>query len=157
MENLSKEQLLTLLQQQGKSTKAKKEKKKVEMTDEKREKMLERLSEMREIVKTNREKKKAEKTDIVNEVFLPKQEKVEIIPENMLSKLDRIASHLDELTILKKESKSRKDSILTSLREQKAKAEQAKAEPPKAEPAPKPQDVPDVYIPQINLRRRGDF
>ena len=105
-------------------------KKKEQMTNEEREKMLVRLADMRQKVADNR-KAKAEagggaETKPNIEIF--GNAKIEIkkpVPkkpdELMLEKLDRVASHLEELTTYKKEKVAAKKA--KEQQEQKIKEE----------------------------------
>lgn len=122
MDKLSKDELLALI-----NSKPKKERKKADLSEDKKIAMLERLADMRETVKKNREAKKA-----VDPVL--KEKEIDAIFEKKYSsQFDKMNALLTDLNENTKEVVKIKKEKLAKKAEEKV-AEQPKAEPPKTEP-----------------------
>ncbi len=122
MEKLTKEELLALL-----NNKPKKERKKPNLSEDKKIEMLERLADMRETVKKNREAKKELNPSIKEK---EKEKEIEAIFEKKYSsQFDKMNSLLTDLNENTKE-------VVKIKREKLAKKEEEKKpiEPPKVEP-----------------------
>lgn len=128
MDKLSKEELLALI-----NDKPKKERKKADLTEEKRLAMLERLADMRETVKKNREAKKT----IVDPII--KEKEIDSIFEKKYgTKFDKMNELLTDLNEHTKEAlKIKKEKIAKRVE----KAEEKKVEAAALEVKPKPVDL----------------
>jgi len=125
MDKLSKEELLALI-----NNKPKKERKKPDLSEEKKLAMLERLADMRETVKKNREAKKT----IIDPIV--KEKEIDAIFEKKYgTKFDKMTELLTDLNENTKETLKIKKEKLAK------KAEEKKIEPVVLEVKEKPVDV----------------
>ena len=125
MDKLSKEELLALI-----NNKPKKERKKPDLSEEKKLAMLERLADMRETVKKNRESKKS----IIDPIV--KEKEIDAIFEKKYgSKFDKMNELLTDLNENTKETLKIKKEKLAK------KAEEKKIQPVVLEVKEKPVDV----------------
>tara|TARA_R110000868_G_scaffold226606_2_gene479257 strand:- start:859 stop:1344 length:486 start_codon:yes stop_codon:yes gene_type:complete len=125
MDKLSKEELLALI-----NNKPKKERKKPDLSEEKKLAMLERLADMRETVKKNREAKKT----IIDPIV--KEKEIDAIFEKKYgSKFDKMNELLTDLNENTKETLKIKKEKLAK------KAEEKKIQPVVLEVKEKPVDV----------------
>tara|TARA_R110000868_G_scaffold39444_3_gene137425 strand:+ start:574 stop:1077 length:504 start_codon:yes stop_codon:yes gene_type:complete len=127
MEKLSKEELLALL-----NNKPKKERKKPNLSEDKKIEMLERLADMRETVKKNREAKKELNPSIKEK---EKEKEIEAIFEKKYSsQFDKMNSLLTDLNENTKEVVKIKREKLAKKEEAKKEEEKKTIEPPKVQP-----------------------
>ena len=165
MDKLSKEELLVLL---AKSTdKPRKERKKPDLSEEKKVAMLERLAVMREKVKDNREKKKAL---VVDEVKVKERDIDEVFEKKYGSKFDKMADLLTDLNEntkevvkMKREKMTKKEAVKLEIKEEEVKPKPIVSVPLVAEPAPKPHIIqthapnPQEYsLPNRNVFKKGN-
>jgi hypothetical protein len=165
MDKLSKEELLALL---AKSTdKPRKERKKPDLSEEKKIAMLERLAVMREKVKENREKKKSL---VVDDVKVKERDIDEVFEKKYGSKFEKMADLLTDLNEntkevvkMKKEKIAKREAVKLEIKEEEIKPTPVVSTPTVAEPAPKPHIIqshapnPQEYsIPNRNVFRKGN-
>ena len=153
MDKLSKDELLALL---AKSTdKPKKDRKKPDLSEEKKVAMLERLAAMREKVKENREKKKS----LVNDDVKVKEKDIdEVFEKKYGSKFDKMSDLLTDLNEntkevvkMKKEKAAKREIKLEIKEEEEVKPEPIASAPTVAEPAPPPkQHIVQTHAPVFN-------
>lgn len=142
MENLTKEQLLSIL---GNGGATKKPRKKQVLDDEKKEKMLLKLAEMREIAKTNRESKKKLQSETTKPDEIPIQQ-VDIFEKKYGSVFEKMTDILTDL------NNNTKDAL--KLKKEKISKKQSEPEP-KPEPKlelinePKPVSLSITETPTI--------
>jgi len=150
MDKLSKEELLLLL---AKSTdKPRKERKKPDLSEEKKVAMLERLAVMREKVKDNREKKKSL---VVDDVKVKERDIDEVFEKKYGSKFDKMSELLTDLNEntkevvkMKKDKMAKRAEVKLEIKEE-VKPAPIKSAPTVAEPAPapKPQHIIQTHAP----------
>jgi membrane-associated HD superfamily phosphohydrolase len=156
MDKLSRDELLALI-----NSKPKKERKKPDLSEDKKIAMLERLADMRETVKKNREAKKA-----VDPVL--KEKEIDAIFEKKYSsQFDKMNALLTDLNENTKEAvRIKKEKLAKKSEEKVVEPPKPILEPPKAEP-PKvvqansnPPVQPPLLRPSIpinpNIHRKGN-
>lgn len=116
MDKLSKEELVALLA--AKTDKPKKERKKPDLSDEKRLAMLERLAAMRDKVAENREKKK---NAVVEQVKVKEADIDQVFEKKYGSKFDKMTELLSDLNENTKQ--------VVTLKKEKAAKREIKPEP----------------------------
>jgi hypothetical protein len=129
MDKLSKEELLSLI-----NNKPKKERKKPDLSEEKKLAMLERLADMRETVKKNREAKKTAEP-VVNEKQIDA-----IFEKKYATKFDKMTELLIDLNENTKETLKIKKEKIAKKNEEK-KPEEKTVEPITLEIKPKPENI----------------
>lgn len=156
MDKLSKDELLALI-----NSKPKKERKKPDLSEDKKVAMLERLADMRETVKKNREAKKAV------DPLLKEKEIDAIFEKKYSSQFDKMNALLTDLNENTKEAvRIKKEKLAKKAEEKVAEPPKPISEPPKAEP-PKvvqansnPPVQPPLLRPSIpinpNIHRKGN-
>lgn len=119
MDKLTKEELLALLA--TKTEKPRKERKKVDLSEEKKSAMLDRLAQMRETVKINRDKKKGLEID---EVKVKEKVIDEVFEKKYGSKFDKMSELLTDLNEntkevvkMKKEKMAKREAIKLEVKE----------------------------------------
>lgn len=137
MDKLTKEDLLALLA--TKTDKPRKERKKVDLSEEKKSAMLERLAQMRETVKVNRDKKKGLEIDevkvkekVIDEVF---EKKYGSKFEKMTDLLTDLNENTKEVVKMKKEKIAKREAIKLEVKEP--------VKPPAPTPTPAPAPAPE--------------
>ena len=156
MDKLSKEELLALI-----NNKPKKERKKPDLSEEKKLAMLERLADMRETVKKNREAKK-----VVDPII--KEKEIDAIFEKKYgTKFDKMTELLTDLNENTKETlKIKKEKIAKKAEEKKVEAVALEIKPkpvnvlfdePEEKPAPIRASFPIMPTPMNpNVHRKGN-
>lgn len=156
MDKLSKDELLALI-----NSKPKKERKKPDLSEDKKVAMLERLADMRETVKKNREAKKAV------DPLIKEKEIDAIFEKKYSSQFDKMNALLTDLNENTKEAVRIKKEKLAKKSEEKVVEppkpilEAPKAEPPKVVQAnSNPPVQPPLLRPSIpinpNIHRKGN-
>jgi len=156
MDKLSKDELLALI-----NSKPKKERKKPDLSEDKKIAMLERLADMRETVKKNREAKKAV------DPLIKEKEIDAIFEKKYSSQFDKMNALLTDLNENTKEAvRIKKEKLAKKSEEKVVEPPKPILEPPKAEP-PKvvqansnPPVQPPLLRPSIpinpNIHRKGN-
>ena len=156
MDKLSKDELLALI-----NSKPKKERKKPDLSEDKKVAMLERLADMRETVKKNREAKKAV------DPLIKEKEIDAIFEKKYSSQFDKMNALLTDLNENTKEAvRIKKEKLAKKSEEKVVEPPKPILEPPKAEP-PKvvqansnPPVQPPLLRPSIpinpNIHRKGN-
>jgi len=121
MDKLSKDELLALI-----NSKPKKERKKPDLSEDKRVAMLERLADMRETVKKNREAKKAV------DPLIKEKEIDAIFEKKYSSQFDKMNALLTDL------NENTKEAVRIKKEKLAKKAEEKVVEPPKQGTPPQP-------------------
>ena len=156
MDKLSKDELLALI-----NSKPKKERKKPDLSDDKKVAMLERLADMRETVKKNREAKKAV------DPLIKEKEIDAIFEKKYSSQFDKMNALLTDLNENTKEAvRIKKEKLAKKAEEKVVEPPKPILEPPKAEPSKvvqansNPPVQPPLLRPSIpinpNIHRKGN-
>ena len=156
MDKLSRDELLALI-----NSKPKKERKKPDLSEDKKVAMLERLADMRETVKKNREAKKAV------DPLIKEKEIDAIFEKKYSSQFDKMNALLTDLNENTKEAvRIKKEKLAKKSEEKVVEPPKPILEPPKAEPSKvvqansNPPVQPPLLRPSIpinpNIHRKGN-
>jgi len=161
MDKLSKEELLALI-----NNKPKKERKKPDLSEEKKLAMLERLADMRETVKKNREAKKTIVDPIVKEKEIDAifEKKYGTKFDKMTELLTDLNENTKETLKIKKEKIAKKAEVAKKAEEKEPIALEVKPKPvnvlfdePEDKPAPIRHSFPTMPTPMNpNMHRKGN-